>query len=135
MSSTRHFNCAAVLAALPQPAFADGGISAIGALLPAFFAMGLLGVLSVAWIVFTLVVAFSAPTGDIDGKLKIYKFFSGFLVGVLVALALLGIFMNSMPAVLVLLAEAGLVAWISSVLTARAKSRVETAASDAPHRE
>lgn len=124
MSSTRHSNCGGALAALPLPAFADGGISALGALLPAFVAMGLLGVATVGWLIFSLVVAFSSPAKLSERKLKVYRFSSGFLIGILIVLALFGVLMSSMPAVLVLLAQAGIVAWITSLVVTRARGRI-----------
>ena len=88
ISSQRTFLAVAAVIGWPDLAIADGGISALGAMLPVFFVLGTLGIGLAIWLFFSLGMLISAPVSM--KTTNIYQFYSVSLICVILVAAVIG---------------------------------------------
>lgn len=105
-------------------AFAHGGISAIGALLPFFIALWSLGLLMTIWLFYSIAMFMLSVTSITPRKQKIFKIYSWFVAGIFIFLALASTLMVAWVIFLGALFMAGFVIFISNAILARNERRM-----------
>ena len=106
---------AIALFAVPGVAVAHGGISAIGALLPFFIALWVLGAALSVWLIYSIMVAALAPESLTHRKQRIYRRVSFTIVWMLVIVGLLvGLFAPELTVIVLVIAGivGGITKWI-----------------------
>ena len=112
-----------LLIASPGTALADGGISALGGMLPVFIVLAIIGAAAGIWLLYTLVMIFTSPAKNTPLKRKIYAAYSYTLIAIIGFAAVIGSTFVSAIATLIGIALAVMLAIITSAVVARSARR------------
>jgi hypothetical protein len=88
MGSRRIFLAVAAVIGGPDLAIADGGISALGGMLPVFIVLGTIGIGLAIWLFFSLGMLISTPVSM--KTINMYQFYSVGLICVILVAAVIG---------------------------------------------
>ena len=111
------------LIAMPLNSHADGGISALGAMMPIFIVLAVIGAATGIWTIYSLVLVFASTEKNTPRRRKVYTVYSFTLIAIIVLATLIGSTFLSAIALFIGVALALMLSIITSAVVARAARR------------